>query len=67
MKYLFSGRLNSKDYLKDIFKFENIGVLHESSFSKDDPDEIEKIKRALPLFLLLRRKKSTMQYQLLKR
>ena len=49
MKYLFSGRLNSKDYLKDIFKFENIGVLHESSFSKEDPDEIEKVKESLEL------------------
>lgn len=49
MKYLFSGRLNSKDYLKDLFKFENIAVLHESSFSKEDPDEIEKLKESLEL------------------
>lgn len=49
MKYLFSGRLNSKDYLKDLFKFENIAVLHESSFSKEDPDEIEKLKESLDL------------------
>lgn len=47
MKYLFSGRLKSKDYLKDLFKFENIAVLHESSFSKEDPDEIEKLKESL--------------------
>ena len=49
MKYLFSGRLNSKDYLKDLFKFENIAVLHEASFSKEDPDEIEKLKESLEL------------------
>lgn len=49
MKYLFSGRLNSKDYLKDIFKFENISVLHEASFSKEDPNEIEKLKESLEL------------------
>lgn len=49
MKYLFSGRLNSKDYLKDIFKFENIAVLHEASFLKEDPDKIEKLKESLEL------------------
>lgn len=49
MKYLFSGRLNSKDYLKDLFKLENIAVLHEASFSKEDPDEIEKLKESLEL------------------
>lgn len=49
MKYLFSGRLNSKDYLKDLFKLENVAVLHESSFSKEDPDEIEKLKESLEL------------------
>ena len=49
MKYLFSGRLNSKDYLKDLFKFENIAVLHEASFLKEDPDEIEKLKESLEL------------------
>lgn len=49
MKYLFSGRLNSKDYLKDLFKFENIAVLHEASFSKEEPDEIEKLKESLEL------------------
>lgn len=49
MKYLFSGRLNSKDYLKDLFKFENIAVLHEASFLKEAPDEIEKLKESLEL------------------
>lgn len=49
MKYLFSGRLKSKDYLKDLFKLENIAVLHEASFSKEDPDEIEKLKESLEL------------------
>ena len=49
MKYLFSGRLKSKDYLKDLFKLENIAVLHEASFSKEDPDEIEKLKKSLEL------------------
>lgn len=49
MKYLFSGRLNSKDYLKDIFKFENIAVLHEAAFLKEEPDEIEKLKESLEL------------------
>ena len=49
MKYLFSGRLNSKDYLKDRFKFENIAVLHEASFFKEDPNEIEKLKESLEL------------------
>lgn len=49
MKYLFSGRLNSKDYLKDLFKFENIAVLHEAAFLKEDPDEIEKLKESLEL------------------
>ena len=49
MKYLFSGRLNSKDYLKDLFKFENIAVLHEASFLKEDPNEIEKLKESLEL------------------
>ena len=49
MKYLFSGRLNSKDYLKDLFKLENIAVLHEASFSKEEPDEIEKLKESLEL------------------
>lgn len=49
MKYLFSGRLNSKDYLKDLFKLENVAVLHEASFSKEDPDEIEKLKESLEL------------------
>lgn len=47
MKYLFSGRLNSKDYLKDLFKFENIAVLHEAAFFKEEPDEIEKLKESL--------------------
>ena len=49
MKYLFSGRLNSKDYLKDLFKLENVAVLHETSFSKEEPDEIEKLKESLEL------------------
>lgn len=49
MKYLFSGRLNSKDYLKDLFKLENVAVLHEASFSKEEPDEIEKLKESLEL------------------
>lgn len=49
MKYLFSGRLNSKDYLKDLFKLENVAVLHEASFLKEDPDEIEKLKESLEL------------------
>lgn len=49
MKYLFSGRLNSKDYLKDIFKLENVAVLHEASFLKEEPDEIEKLKESLEL------------------
>lgn len=49
MKYLFSGRLNSKNYLKDLFKLENVAVLHEASFSKEDPDEIEKLKESLEL------------------
>lgn len=49
MKYLFSGCLNSKDYLKDLFKFENIAVLHEAAFLKEDPDEIEKLKESLEL------------------
>lgn len=49
MKYLFSGRLNSKYYLKDLFKLENVAVLHEASFSKEDPDEIEKLKESLEL------------------
>ena len=49
MKYLFSGRLNSKDYLKDLFKFENIAVLHEAAFFKEEPDEIEKLKESLEL------------------
>ena len=49
MKYLFSGRLNSKDYLKDLFNLENVAVLHEASFSKEDPDEIEKLKESLEL------------------
>lgn len=49
MKYLFSGRLNSKDYLKDLFKLENVAVLHEASFSKEDPHEIEKLKESLEL------------------
>lgn len=49
MKYLFSGRLNSKDYLKDLFKFENIAVLHEAAFLKGEPDEIEKLKESLEL------------------
>lgn len=49
MKYLFSGRLNSKDYLKDLFKLENVAVLHEASFSKEDPNEIEKLKESLEL------------------
>ena len=56
MKYLFSGRLNSKDYLKDLFKLENVAVLHEASFSKEDPDEIEKLKESLEL--LSKNKKS---------
>lgn len=49
IKYLFSGRLNSKDYLKDLFKLENVAVLHEASFSKEEPDEIEKLKESLEL------------------
>lgn len=49
MKYLFSGRLNSKDYLKDLFKLENVAVLHEASFLKEEPDEIEKLKESLEL------------------
>lgn len=49
MKYLFSGRLNSKDYLKDLFKFENIAVLHGAAFLKEEPDEIEKLKESLEL------------------
>lgn len=49
MKYLFSGRLNSKDYLKDLFKFENIAALHEAAFLKEEPDEIEKLKESLEL------------------
>lgn len=49
MKYLFSGRLNSKDYLKDLFKFEIIAVLHEAAFLKEEPDEIEKLKESLEL------------------
>lgn len=49
MKYLFSGRLNSKDYLKDLFKFENIAVLHEAAFLKEDPNESEKLKESLEL------------------
>lgn len=49
MKYLFSGRLNSKDYLKDLFKLENVAVLHEASFSKEEPGEIEKLKESLEL------------------
>ena len=49
MKYLFSGRLNSKDYLKDLFKFENIAVLHEAAFLKEEPDEIKKLKESLEL------------------
>ena len=49
MKYLFSGRLNSKDYLRDLFKFENIAVLHEAAFLKEEPDEIEKLKESLEL------------------
>lgn len=49
MKYLFTGRLNSKDYLKDLFKFENIAVLHEAAFLKEEPDEIEKLKESLEL------------------
>lgn len=49
MKYLFSGCLNSKDYLKDLFKLENVAVLHEASFSKEEPDEIEKLKESLEL------------------
>ena len=49
MKYLFSGRLNSKDYLKVLFKLENVAVLHEASFSKEEPDEIEKLKESLEL------------------
>ncbi len=49
MKYLFSGHLNSKDYLKDLFKFENIAVLHEAAFLKEEPDEIEKLKESLEL------------------
>lgn len=49
MKYLFSGRLNSKDYLKDLFKFENIAALHEAAFLKEDPNEIEKLKESLEL------------------
>lgn len=49
MKYLFSGRLKSKDYLKDLYKLENIAVLHEALFSKEDPDEIEKLKESLEL------------------
>lgn len=49
MKYLFSGRLNSKDYLKESFKYENIAVLHEASFSKEDETEKEKLKEALEL------------------
>ena len=49
MKYLFSGRLNSKDYLKESFKYENIAVLHEASFSKEDKTEKEKLKEALEL------------------
>lgn len=56
MKYLFTGRLNSKDYLKDLFKFENIAVLHEAAFLKEEPDEIEKLKESLEL--LLKDKKS---------
>lgn len=49
MKYLFSGRLNSKDYLKDLYKLENIALLHEALFSKEEPDEIEKLKESLEL------------------
>lgn len=49
MKYLFSGRLNSKDYLKELFKVENIAVLHEATFLKEDKTEREKLKEALDL------------------
>lgn len=49
MKYLFSGRLKSKDYLKDLFKFENIAALHEAAFLKEDPNESEKLKESLEL------------------
>lgn len=49
MKYLFSGRLKSKDYLKDLFKFKNIAALHEAAFLKEDPNESEKLKESLEL------------------
>lgn len=35
MKYLFSGKLTSAEYLKNVYSIKNIAVLHESSFSKE--------------------------------
>lgn len=39
MKYLFSGKITSSEYLKNLYGLKNIAVLHESSFSKEIPDE----------------------------
>ena len=35
MKYLFSGKLTSAEYIKNVYNLKNIAVLHESSFSKE--------------------------------
>ena len=49
MKYLFSGKITSSEYLKNLYGLKNIAVLHESSFSKEIPDEKVRLENAVEI------------------
>lgn len=49
MKYLFSGKITSSEYLKNLYGLKNIAVLHESSFSKEMPDEKVRLENAVEI------------------
>lgn len=49
MKYLFSGKITSSEYLKNLYGLKNIAVLHESSFSKEMLDEKVRLENAVEI------------------
>lgn len=56
MKYLFSGKLTSAEYLKNVYSIKNIAVMHESSFSKEVANSKLLLETQLKLFLKAKRR-----------
>lgn len=56
MKYLFSGKITSSEYLKNLYGLKNIAVLHESSFSKEIPDEKVRLENAVEILSVGKKK-----------